>query len=108
MPIKHGEVLFRIEETKILQGAKCVRWAIGIAPWGGKIKAEIVENDPSTIMISLPELDGRPLAMLSSKQWEIWVTNRNEIHVVNRFRKDNGQRIPIPDEYIFLTKDEDA
>jgi len=83
---------------------KVVKEAWGPAPWGGTIKAELLELEiGNSILVSLPELGNRALAMLNGNLWEIWVTPRNEIHVVRRdFRTENG--FP-PDEYLFLAEE---
>lgn len=79
---------------------KVVKTAEGIAPWGSKIKAELHESEiGSSVLVSLPELGGRNLAILNGRTWEIWVTPRNEIHVV---RPLSGIKYP-PDEYLWLT-----
>jgi len=81
---------------------KVVKEAEGLAPWGDPIKAELHESEfeiDSSILVSLPKQDGRVLAILSAHDWEIWVTPKNEIHVVRPARKHPYP----PDEYLCLT-----
>ena len=79
---------------------KVVKCAEGVAPWGSRIKAELSEDDfgSSTILISLPEQDGRILAMLDGNRWEIWIKETNEIHIVYPIPEQNY----IPDEYLMI------
>jgi len=90
-------------ETFVEEGVgeyKVVRKAEGIAPWGSTIKAELQESEISkNILISLPEQNGLILAILDGRLWEIWITPKDEIHVV---RSKPGIRYP-PDEYLMLT-----
>lgn len=81
---------------------KVVNEAKGTAHWGGfQVKAEINESmGMKTILISLPQLDGRVIATLSSSAWEIWVTPMGEVHVVipDKRSKDGYP----PNQYLWL------
>jgi len=80
---------------------KVVREAKGIAPWGSIIKAELSESEiDRSILISLPEQNGFLLAILDGLMWEIWITPRDEIHIV---RPMTETRYP-PEEYLTLTR----
>ena len=78
-----------------------VRRAVGKAPWGGWVKAEITE-DGETILVSLLP-SGSVIAVLPASKWEIWITPKNEIHVVRSFPKPDGSRQCPPDEYLFIS-----
>ncbi len=82
---------------------KVVKRAEGIAPWGQKIIAElhISEFDERSILVSLPEQGGRNLAILNGRTWEIWVTHKDEIHIVQP-TPQSPTGFP-PDEYLWLT-----
>ena len=91
---------FRVED---MGEFKVVRKAEGKAPWGGRIEVEVHETEIDySIIVSLPEQGGRILALLDANDWEIWITPRNEIHVVRPNRKlPNGYP---PTEYLMLTE----
>lgn len=83
---------------------KVVREAEGTAPWGNQVKAELNESRGTrTILVSLPELDGRVIAAFNGSLWEIWVTPKGEVHVVIPDKRDkNGYP---PDQYLWLSAD---
>ncbi|MEM4727265.1 MAG: hypothetical protein QXD04_03320 [Candidatus Bathyarchaeia archaeon] len=83
---------------------KVVREAEGIAPWGSRIKAEQHKSEEDcSILLSLPEQRGRLLAVLNGLLWEIWVTPKNEIHVVRAGAWYPPGVMYPPDEYLWLT-----
>ena len=84
---------------------KVVKEAEGTAPWGNHVKAELNESmGTRTILVSLPEQDGRVIAAFNGSLWEIWVTPKGEIQVVFPDRSDiNGYP---PNQYLFLSSNE--